>query len=354
MLAAKLQQHQKTSGTKYDPIQITHVKLPPSPLPPAHALVAIHCAALNHRDVYIREGLYPAVTDGSILGSDASGTIEASSSGLWAKGDRVLVNPARGWISQQDSPEAVHEFNILGLLPEQGTFAQFISVHQDDLAPLPRHLSFEQGSALPLAGLTAYRAVVTLGKCKAGDKVLIPGKYWRRRGSLCPPVCSCVGRGGVGDFIEPDKIAQAMALGARGGVSYKDDQWPAKLNSASGASFNLVIDGASGPNLSAYIRLMELGGTLCIYGAVAGSNSTFTVPFLWFKHLTIKGVCMGSRQEFQEMVAFVAEKKIVPVVHAVFKGLGRLDDAFDVMRAGSQMGKLVVSEIQGGLRESRL
>ncbi|KAJ3237455.1 hypothetical protein HDU78_004077 [Chytriomyces hyalinus] len=353
MLAAKLQQHQKTSGTKYDPIQITHVKLPPSPLPPAHALVAIHCAALNHRDVYIREGLYPAVTDGSILGSDASGTIEASSSGLWAKGDRVLVNPARGWISQQDSPEAVHEFNILGLLPEQGTFAQFMSVHQDDLAPLPRHLSFEQGSALPLAGLTAYRAVVTLGKCKAGDKVLIPGIG----GGVALFALQFAVALGAEVWVtssSTDKIAQAMALGARGGVSYKDDQWPAKLNSASGGSFNLVIDGASGPNLSAYIRLMELGGTLCIYGAVAGSNSTFTVPFLWFKHLTIKGVCMGSRQEFQEMVAFVAEKKIVPVVHAVFKGLGRLDEAFDVMRAGSQMGKLVVSEIQGGLRESRL
>ncbi|KAI8610107.1 hypothetical protein BC830DRAFT_1070216, partial [Chytriomyces sp. MP71] len=291
-------------------------------------------------------GLYPGIVHDSVLGSDGCGTVLATNSHPFKSGDAVIVNPARGWAADPDAPENVADFNILGLGKDQGTctFAQFISVHEDDLARAPAHLGHAQAAALPLAGLTAYRAVVSLGKCKKGDKVLIPG-IGGGVALFALQFALALGADVWVTSSSPTKIERAVALGAKGGVNYKSEKWPAELESASGGGFfNLIVDGASGPNLKSYIRLLAPGSRLCIYGAVAGSAASFTVPFLWFKHVTIVGVCMGSRREFHEMVDFVDKHKIVPVIHAIYEnGFDAFEEAFRVMRAGEQFGKIVVS-----------
>ncbi|KAJ3119587.1 hypothetical protein HK100_000243 [Physocladia obscura] len=336
---------------RYDPITITTV---PKPTPVAsQVLVKICAAALNHRDVYIREGQYPGIEYGSILGSDASGVIaDANGSLKWAVGDTVLINPAKGWISQPSAPEDIFGFKILGLAEDHGTFAEFISVHEDDVVRMPNHLTVAQGAALPLAGLTAYRALVSLGQCKRGDVVLIPGIG----GGVALFALQFAVASGATVYVtssSPSKIAKAVSLGAAGGVLYTSPTWPTELESMvreqEQSSITLVIDGAAGNNVKSYVRVCAPGARICIYGAVSGSSGTLTFPYLWFKHLTIHGVCMGSRREFEEMVQFVGDKKVVPVVDFVLgTGLSRLEgveEAFTVMREGKQMGKIVVAGI---------
>jgi D-arabinose 1-dehydrogenase-like Zn-dependent alcohol dehydrogenase len=119
------------------------------------------------------------------------------------------------------------------------------------------------------------------------------------------------------------------------------------------------VDGAAGPNIKSYIRLLGPGGktkyslliinisstycfllqksyngtgTLCVYGAVAGSNGNINFPYLWFKHLTVRGVCMGSRREFQDMVQFAGKHKIRPVIAGVYRGLENAEEAYKTMR----------------------
>ncbi|KAJ3065501.1 hypothetical protein HDU98_011136 [Podochytrium sp. JEL0797] len=338
--------HGTAKPPRHDPIVVSSV---PKPLSlPGHVLVQIHSTAINHRDLFIREGLYPGITQHpSILGSDASGTT-CSASKKFSLGSRVLVNPARGWIADPSCPEG--ELKVLGLGDEQGTFAEFISVHEDDLVKVPDHLSMEEGAAVPLAGLTAYRAVIALGECKPGQKVLIPGIG----GGVALFALQFALSIGAQVFVTSSsdaKLQQAIKLGAAGGVNYKSAKWVQELQTLSPTPFNLIIDGAAGPNLPSYLRLLAPGGTVCIFGAGAGPSGTLTFPHLWFKHATLKGACMGSRREFVEMVDFVREKQVRPVVDCVFgDGLRDVEKAFERMKSGAQFGKVVVSGIAKNAR----
>ncbi|KAJ3348469.1 hypothetical protein HDU83_001291 [Entophlyctis luteolus] len=344
------------AAQRYDPVAVTVVK---TPVPAdAHVLVRIHAAALNHRDVYIRQGLYPKITFDSVLGSDASGVVvDPNGCTKWRRGDKVLVNPARGWISDARVPESGGDIRILGLGADQGTFAEFISVHEDDLAPMPAHLSFAQGAALPLAGLTAYRAVVSLGNCKAGDVVLIPG-IGGGVALFALQLALSLGATVYVTSSSPEKLAKAKALGAAGGALYTSKTWASEIEAQIGRSsaVTLVVDGVAGPdNLKTYMRLCAPGATICVYGAVAGSVGQINFPHLWFKHLTLRGVCMGSRREFHELVALVDHAKTVPVVDFVTEEgltLAAVEAAFDQMKNGRQFGKIVIDGIAGGSEES--
>ncbi|ORY36674.1 NAD(P)-binding protein [Rhizoclosmatium globosum] len=334
---------------RYDPITLSLVPIP-NPIPPDHLLVRIHAASLNHRDHpntdFHVKGQYPGITYPSVLGSDASGTIHTSTSSLHPPSTRVLINPTRGWIDSKECPEDMTSFGMLGLSPLPGTFAEYILVHKDEVTAMPEHLSMEEGAALPLAGVTAFRAVVTLGEVKAGKKVLVSGVG----GGVALFAVQFAVAAGAEVWVTSgsvEKIERAVnTLGVKGGVNYKSPTWANELESTSKGGFDLVIDGAAGENMKSYIRLLKPGGIICVYGAVSGSVGSITFPYLWFKHATIKGVCMGSRQEFVEMVNFVRQKKIRPVVHTVVEnGLDGAERAFDVMRSGTQFGKIVIANI---------
>ncbi len=121
-------------------------------------LVKIKAAALNHRDIYITQGLYPGVVTPVILGSDGSGDIVEIGEGVdqqWLN-QPVVINPSIGW---KNAPVVQpNNYRILGM-PDNGCFAEYVAVGVEQLQPKPAHLSYQQAAAIPLAGLTAYRAL---------------------------------------------------------------------------------------------------------------------------------------------------------------------------------------------------
>jgi NADPH:quinone reductase-like Zn-dependent oxidoreductase len=126
------------------------------------------------RDVWIRLGAYPGIQFNSILGADGVGVVASDTQDTrLTRGSRVVIYPAVGWEKDPRGPEG--PFSILGLLPNPGTFAEYISVPSCDVFPAPAHLSDAEAAALPLASLTAYRAVFTKAQVKSGDRVLITG-----------------------------------------------------------------------------------------------------------------------------------------------------------------------------------
>ena len=124
-------------------------------------LVNIAAAALNHRDVWITKGQYPGIVFPTILGSDGAGRV----------GDReVIINPSFDW---GDNPAVQGpDYNILGL-PRNGCFAERVAVPAEQVYDKPEHLTMAQAAALPLAGLTAYRALFTRAQVQPGERVLI-------------------------------------------------------------------------------------------------------------------------------------------------------------------------------------
>ncbi|KAI9002057.1 hypothetical protein DFJ74DRAFT_613809 [Hyaloraphidium curvatum] len=331
----------KSKAERYDPLILT---TSPTPKPgPGQVLVRLRAAALNHKDIYYREGMMPLIKYGATLGCDGAGDVAAVGDGVEPSlvGRAVYLNSQVGWESDPVKPEDRKVNGTLGSYPLPGTLAEYIVVPRSIVHDKPPHLSYEEAAAVPLAGLTAWRALVTLGEAKKGSKILVPG----------------IG-GGVAIFAlqfglalgcevwvtsgSDEKLARAIKLGAKGGVNYKRKDWATELEKLSGGEFDAIIDGSSGPNTRIFMRLVKEGGIISIYGAVAGSNSTITMPYIWFKACQLRGSRMGNNAEFRAMTKLINETGMRPEVSGVWDGLEAFEGAFEEMREGKQFGKLVV------------
>jgi zinc-binding alcohol dehydrogenase/oxidoreductase len=319
------------------PLVLTEV---PTPAPgPGEVLVQLRAAALNHRDVWIQKGQYAGLKFPCILGSDGAGVVSAVGEGADTAllGQAVLINPGQNW---GDNPRAQgRSFTILGL-PEPGTFAEYVTVPAGKVHALPAHLSFEQAAALPLGGVTAYRALFTRAGLQAGERVLITGVG----GGVAILALQLALARGAEVWVtsgSADKLARAQALGARGGANYKDDNWATDLVRQAGGAFDVIVDSAAGPGFGALLDAAAPGGRIVFYGGTLGAISQLPPAKIFWKQLSILGSTMGTDQDFAALVAFVAEHRIVPVVDHTF-ALAEGEQALRRMDNGQQFGKIVV------------
>src|SRR6187551_1421517 len=196
----------------------------PEPLAaPGQAVVRLKAAALNHRDLFIQQGLYPNIRLPVTPGSDGAGLVESvgsSADQAWV-GREVIINPSLDWGDDARAPGT--GFRILGM-PDAGTFAEKIVIPVANLAAKPAHLSWEQAAALPLTGLTAWRALFTRAQLKPGEKVLVTGAG----GGAALFALQFAVAAGAEVWVTSssgERIARAKALDAAGGVNYRDDGW---------------------------------------------------------------------------------------------------------------------------------
>ncbi|KAF9097832.1 hypothetical protein BGX27_000906 [Mortierella sp. AM989] len=314
----------------------------PEPLENGQALLEVNAVSFNHRELWIRKGQYPGIVFGSVLGADGVGRvaeIKGESSNLKV-GDRVVVMPSIGWNKNPRGPE--NAYYILGGGHAGGIFTEYYVSQQEDIFKAPDHLTDAEAAALPLAGLTAYRAVFTKGEVAQGQNVLITGIGG---GVALMALAFCVAAGANVYVTSSDnnKIAKAIRLGAKGGVNYKDEKWGANLQKlAGGTLFDAVIDGAGGDGVKTFLKILGLGGIIVSYGMTVQPKVDFTMAAV-LKNIEIRGSTMGSRLEFEQMLAFVSKHKLKPVVSQVWQGLESAEEAFNTMKTGSQFGKLVLS-----------
>lgn len=290
-------------------------------------VVDIAAASLNHRDVWMTKGMYPKLTPNVITGSCGAGMID---------GREVIVNPNVDWGDNPTYPDH-RTYTILGM-PTNGTFAEQIAVKPDRLVDKPPHLSMEEAAALPLAGLTAYRALFTKGRAKAGDKVLISGVG----GGVALFACQFAIAAGAEVFVtssSEEKIEKAIALGAKGGINYREEKWPKKFGAEFGG-VDVVIDSAGGEGFDNLLRACNPQARVAIYGGTRG-KSVLSPQTLFFKEIEIYGSTMGSDQEFEQMVDFVNQHQIRPMLDSVY-ALADGPSAFDRMANGQQFGKIVL------------
>ena len=320
-----------------DKIKMMQVSKPV--LKEGEVLVHVKAAALNHRDEWSRKGLYPNLKDGIILGSDGAGVVEevfSDQDSAWI-GKEVIINPAINWGDSQLAQSK--NFEILGM-PRNGTFAEYVAVPVDRLYEKPSHLSWEEAAALPLAGLTAYRALVYQGQVKSGDNVLISGIGGGVAQFAAQFAMALDAEVSVSSSSE-EKLEKAKALGAKFGYNYKSENWTEKALEQTGG-FELIIDGAAGDGLNQLIQVCKPGGKIVFYGATQGNPSKVEARRIFWNQLKVMGTTMGSDQDFAGMVELVNSKKIKPVVDQVYELEGALA-AFERMRAGRQLGKIVLS-----------
>lgn len=331
----------------HQPVQYTDRPTPTAGT--GEVLVQLKAAALNHRDVFIQQGLYPGIKLPVILGSDGAGIVASVGQGVdptWI-GQPVLINCAMNW---GENPNVYGpDFRILGM-PDNGTFADFVAVDARYIHPKPAHLTFGQATALPLAGLTAWRALMSRARLNTAslatpERVLITGigggaALFAFQFAMATKCEVWVTSG------SDEKLEKAKTLGAAGGVNYKNPDWHKLLMTQTGGGrsgyFDVIIDSAGGPGFARLIDAAAPGGRIAFYGGTAGNITDIVPAKAFFKQLTILGSTMGTEHEFKQMIDFVVENQIIPIIDSTFL-LADTDQAMHRMDQGQGFGKITVN-----------
>jgi len=292
-------------------------------------IVKLRAAALNRRDYWITQGLYPGIRCPVIPGSDGAGTADF-------REKEVIINPGYNWGGRQEAQG--DDFKILGM-PDDGTFAEEIAVPKQQLFARPKHLSFEQAAALPLAGLTAYRALFKQGRLQSPQTVVITGIGG---GVACIALQLAVAAGAtvIVTSSSQAKIDKAIAMGATAGFLYTDEDYASQAKAEFGP-VHLIVDGAGGNGYGELIDMACPGGIIVSYGITTGPSTKLELQKLYFKQLHLVGSTMGSPEDFAAMLDMVNVHGIEPVVDEVF-ALSDGNKALEKMNVSSQFGKLVL------------
>jgi zinc-binding alcohol dehydrogenase/oxidoreductase len=292
------------------------------------AVVRLKAAALNWHDVLVRRGQYGSPLP-HVGGSDGAGVDVAT-------GEDVVVLPSLWWGDDESAPG--ERWEILGD-HRPGTFAEQVAVPRECVFPKPAGLSWAQAAALPLVGVTTYRALFSRAGLTAGERLLVLGAG----GGVATMAVSLAAAVGAEVWVTSSsdaKIAQAGDLGAAGGVRYDHDGWPEAAREAAGGGFDVVLDSVG--TWAESLRALRPGGRLVVLGASRGEQAALDVRPYYFAQHSILGTTMGSPADFAGLLRLLAQHDVPPpVVDTVFP----LDDVVAAHRrleSGEGFGKLVL------------
>lgn len=294
--------------------------------------VKLLAAGLNHRDLFVlhrHDSADPAL----VIGSDGAGIVDAVGAGVDESriGEEVMINPGLGWRENSDAPPA--GFEIVGL-PFHGTFAEYIIIPEENAVAKPEFLSWEEAGVTSLAGITAYRALFTRGKLKAGMKVFIPGIG----GGVATFLLQFAVAAGAEVYVSSrseEKRQAALKLGAKGAVDSNGD-WQAELG---GIGMDLVIESVGAATFNQSMALLRKGGTIVTFGSSTGDTFEFNLREFFYGQYNLLGSTMGSAEEYLEMLSFIESHGIKPVIDDVYT-LDQYKEAFSKLEEAKQLGKI--------------
>lgn len=297
--------------------------------------VRLKTAGLNRRDLLVTHR-HKKEDPALILGSDGTGIVEEIGAGVKGVqvGDEVVINPSLGWPVRSDAPPP--GFEILGL-PDHGTFAETIIIPAENVEPKPKHLTWEEAGVLPLASLTAYRALVTRGNIQSNQSVLLPGV-----GSgvitFILQMAKAVGARVIVTSRHAEKREKALQLGADVAIDSAGD-WNEALH---GEKVDLVIESVGAATWDKSLGQLRPGGTIVTFGATTGDEVTFNLRSFFYGQYNLLGSTMGSSEEFRDMLRFVEKHNIKPVLDKVYP-LAEGKAALERLKNTDNFGKVALS-----------
>lgn len=294
---------------------------------PGEVVVELRTAALNRRDLLVVGGTYPFPLP-LIPGSDGAGVRRDT-------GEEIVIFPTLGWGEREEVQGP--DFQILGG-PRNGTYAELVVVPEANVFAKPARLSWEEAAALPLAGLTAYRALFSRGGLRSGETVLVLGAG-SGVSTFAVQLAAQVGARVIVTSSSADKIERSVALGAEGGVNYATDDWVAAVKELGGA--DLVVD-SIGSTWPQSLDCLRPGGRVVVFGATGGTEATLPVRPFYFGQWSLLGTMMGSPADFAGLLGALESGSWRPVIDSV-RPLAEAHVAVEAMAAGAHFGKLVLA-----------
>lgn len=314
----------------------------PDPVPgPGEVVVRVRAIALNHRDVLVAEGAYGSgVTYPLIPCSDAAGEVVAIAGDVTAVqvGDRVAGTFFQGWL---DGPiqRSMMKQDLGGGL--DGVLAEFVRLRADGVVRLPDWLSYEAAATLPCAGVTAWHGLMTPEPLRAGETVLIQGT-----GGVSVFALQFAKLRGARVFLiskSDAKLEKAKAFGAEAGVNYVTtpnwDEVVYDWTEHQGVDHVVEVGGVA--TLERSLRAVRYGGAVHWIGVLAGAGGPIDPRPILLKSLRVRGIYVGHRRMFLEMLDAIAQAHLSPVIDRVF-GFEDATRAMEYLQAGHHFGKVVI------------
>ncbi|HEY6066717.1 MAG TPA: alcohol dehydrogenase catalytic domain-containing protein [Thermoanaerobaculia bacterium] len=312
---------------------------------PGEVVVGIRAAALNHLDLFVRNGI-PDVPLPQIPGADGAGVVEAVGPGVAgvSPGDRVLIQPGLSCavceFCRAGEQNLCFKFAIVGE-HTPGTFAEKALVPARNVFPIPEGLSFEQAAAFPLSYQTAWRMIVTRGSVRPGDTVLIHGVGGGVAWAALEIALLCGGRVFATTSGE-EKARAAREAGAELVVDYtKQDVGQVVRNATAKRGVDVVVDDVGEKTWMTSLKSVRRGGRIVTCGATTGPNPPEEIRLIYWKGISILGSTMASDREFRALLQTVAARRLTPRIDRVLP-LSEARAAYELLESGRQFGKIVL------------
>ncbi|KAF4589945.1 hypothetical protein EYR38_009240 [Pleurotus pulmonarius] len=327
---------------------LTLKESPIQPLKTNEVLVRVRAVSLNYRDVVVAKGLYGGsdliIQENLVPCSDYSGEIALvgeDAQGKWELGDRVCCNFAQMHVDEDAALEPNAAVKTMSGGPVQGVLSQYVICPAEGLERIPDHLSFEEASTLPGAGLTAYNALIGPNPVKAGDHVLIQGTGGVSIFGLQFAVAS--GATVIATSSSDEKLQVASKLGAKHLINYKTTpNWEEAVKEITkGRGVDHVIEVGGPGTLIKSLQSLKHSGWIHMVGFLAQGDDTSVIGPIILKAAQLRGILFGSVKQFKDMLRLISAHGLHPVVDKVFPFHEALQ-AFRHLESQTHIGKVVI------------
>ncbi|MFQ5897335.1 MAG: zinc-binding dehydrogenase [Candidatus Methylomirabilia bacterium] len=314
---------------------------------PGEVLIRVRACALNHLDLWVRNGLPALQTPLPFwTGSDIAG--EAVKVGAEVQGvnvgDRVAINPnlscGRCEYCNQGEDSLCVTYGILGE-HACGGLAEYVNVDGRNVLKLPDAVSFEAAAAFILVNMTAWRMLVTQAALRPGEDLLILGVGGGVSSAAVQIGKLCGARVWVTSSSD-EKLERAKALGADECINYGNTEWAKVVWEKTGKrGVDVVVETVGTATWNHSLRVLAKNGRLVTCGATTGPIGETDIRVVFWKQLRIIGSTMANRKEFLAVMTQLFRGRLQPIVDRIFP----LKDGVEAQRIlaeGKQFGKLVL------------
>lgn len=318
---------------EFGPAQVLRTEDLPDPIARVGwTTVRLRAAGLNWHDVLVRQGRYASPLP-HVPGADGAGIDEQS-------GAAVVILPSLFWGGREAAPSSSWE--ILGDR-RPGTYAERVAVPRDCVVPKPAGFSWQEAAALPLVGLTTYRALFSRGRLTKSENVLIIGAG----GGVATAATALASAIGANVFVtasSEEKLARARERGARDGVLHSgehDQTWPEEARALVKDGFDLVLDPVG--RWREAIRSLRPGGRLVVLGSNAAEKAELAIRPYYFGQFDLLGTTMGSPRDFRGLLDLLGSARVPPPVLDSTYALDQAHLAHERLESGAAFGKVTLS-----------
>jgi len=341
MKAVRFHEHGGPEVLKYE-------DAPDPVIGPHEVLVRVRACALNHLDVWARQGMPGLkIPLPHISGSDIAGEVAAVGSivSRIKPGQRVVVSPG---ISCGQCPHCLSgrdnlcaSYQIIGGYRIDGGYAEYVKLPEVNILPIPNGMAFEAAAAFPLTFLTAWNMLVTLARVRSGDEVLVMGAG-SGVGSAAVQIAKLFGARVIATAGTDEKLGKAKELGADEGINYASQDLVAEVRRLTAKrGVDIIFEHVGGTVFEKVIPILAAGGRLVTCGATAGYLAQTDIRYLFMREVSILGAHMGSKADLLRIKKELERGRLKPVVDRVFP----LKDAAEAQRSMEDrkvFGKLVL------------